>query len=197
MTLGDRVAVMRKGVVQQVASPRELYQHPRNLFVAGFIGSPAMNFVPAEVDGSQVKLPMADFELPAQVRRAVGDRRRLIAGIRPEDFDDVALVGDRLEHGPTFKAKVDVFEWMGSELYAYIPVGQEAQHSGLADLAQELETVESPGGQAQLVARLDAASTVREGQEAELWFDARRVHLFDPDSGDNLTLGPGGDGDGR
>src|SRR5437660_2914103 len=91
MTLGDRVAVLRKGVVQQVDSPKELYRRPVNLFVAGFIGSPSMNFLPAEVEGSTIKLPMVSFDVPSSLRDSVGNRRNLIAGIRPEDFDDTSL----------------------------------------------------------------------------------------------------------
>jgi multiple sugar transport system ATP-binding protein len=192
MTLGDRVAVLRKGVVQQVASPRELYQNPVNLFVAGFIGSPAMNFIPAEVEGGKVRLPMVEFDVPAEMRERVGNgKRQLIAGIRPEHFEDASLVGDDRRHGPTFRAKVDVIEWMGSELYAYIPMETSSGHSSqeLAELAQDLENV-GMGDDAQLVARLDAASKVREGGETELWLDARRVHLFDPQSGENLVHPP-------
>src|SRR5947209_2799059 len=184
MTLGDRVAVLRKGVVQQVASPRELYQHPVNLFVAGFIGSPAMNFFPAEIDGDRVKLPMVSYTLPADRRQRVGDRRKLIAGIRPEEFADVAVSGDVPTSAARFKATVDVIEWMGSELYAYFPVGHGEHADRLADLARELETVETSSGQEMVVARLDAASEVSEGKEAELWFDVEKVHLFDPESGD-------------
>ncbi len=187
MTLGDRVAVLRRGVVQQVASPRELYQDPVNLFVAGFIGSPAMNFLPAEVVEDEVRLPMASFRLPRSARESVGQRQALIAGIRPEDFHDPAVTTDHPRDAATFQASVDVIEWMGSELYAYFPVGRSTQTRELAELARELETVESPGGGDMLVARLDASSTVRKGQPAELWFDPERVHLFDPESGMNLT----------
>src|SRR5439155_11841575 len=81
MTLGDRVAVLRKGVVQQVDTPKELYEHPVNLFVAGFIGSPSMNFLPAELDDSTVKLPMVSFRLPAEMRKQVGSRRLVIPGL--------------------------------------------------------------------------------------------------------------------
>ena len=92
MTLGDRVAVMRGGVLQQVGTPMELYNHPNNLFVAGFIGSPAMNFLPATVEDGVVKLPMVDVPLPAGAREPLGRSRpqALIAGIRPEDFEDAA-----------------------------------------------------------------------------------------------------------
>jgi multiple sugar transport system ATP-binding protein len=163
MTLGDRVAVLRKGVVQQVASPRELYQSPVNLFVAGFIGSPAMNFLPAELDGDTVRLPIGSFKLPAQRRDRVGSRRTLIAGIRPEDFDDVVVSGELAKGAPTFRAKIEVVEWMGSELYAYFPVGR-GEHAGqLTELAMELESVETPGGE-MAVARLDAATRVREAR---------------------------------
>jgi multiple sugar transport system ATP-binding protein len=195
MTLGDRVAVLRKGVVQQVDSPRELYQNPVNLFVAGFIGSPSMNFLPAEIDGSTVKLPMVSFELPSSLRDEVGDRRTLIAGIRPEEFQDVESLrrGGNEAAGPTFSVTIDVIEWLGSEQYAYFSSGHTEGHGGaMAEVAHELETVDTASTVDQVVARLDAASTIREGEEAELSFDPSRVHLFDPDSGVNLSVGRGG-----
>src|SRR5881227_2984545 len=93
MTLGDRVAVMRAGVLQQVDAPQELYDNPVNLFVAGFIGSPAMNFMPATVEGDFVKLPMVDAPLDSKTREALSGATTLIAGVRPENFEDAALVG--------------------------------------------------------------------------------------------------------
>src|SRR4029453_12087556 len=103
MTLGDRIAVMRAGVLQQVGSPAELYDNPTNLFVAGFIGSPAMNFMPASVQGDVVKLPMADAPLPRSALERIGEGGdNLIAGIRPEAFEDAALVGDKINQGVTF-----------------------------------------------------------------------------------------------
>ncbi|MEA2455163.1 MAG: multiple sugar transport system ATP-binding protein, partial [Thermoleophilaceae bacterium] len=102
MTLGDRVAVMRGGVLQQVDSPKELYENPQNLFVAGFIGSPAMNFMPATVEGDTVKLPIGDVPLPDGVGDAAG--KTLVAGIRPESFEDAALIGDARDRGIVFKA---------------------------------------------------------------------------------------------
>ena len=126
MTLGDRVAVMRSGVIQQVGSPMELYNAPVNLFVAGFIGSPAMNFMPATVEGDTVKLPFGDVRLPPElhdrVREAQG--RQLIAGIRPENFEDAELVGDARDRGTTFKAQIEVLESLGSELYAHFTVAR-------------------------------------------------------------------------
>jgi multiple sugar transport system ATP-binding protein len=150
-----------------------------------------MNFLPAEVQGDEVHLPMASFRLSSERRAVVGNRTKLIAGIRPEDFHDAALGTDVPRDAPRFKAKIDVIEWLGSELYAYFPVRRGDEHAGqLAELAQELETVETPGSAETVVARLNAASTIRAGEEAELCFDVSRVHLFDPQSGANLTVGP-------
>jgi multiple sugar transport system ATP-binding protein len=194
MTLGDRVAVMRAGVLQQVGSPGELYSDPANLFVAGFIGSPAMNFMPGHIEGETVKLPLGDVPLSQELRDRLGGSgggREVIAGIRPESFEDAGLVGDARDEGITFTAKIDVLESMGSELYAYFPVESEGVESDqLAELAEDAGASEVPGGGSdQIVARLDAASEVREGSEAELWMDATKLHLFDPSSGESLTRG--------
>jgi multiple sugar transport system ATP-binding protein len=192
MTLGDRVAVMRAGVLQQVGSPAELYSDPVNLFVAGFIGSPAMNFMPAQLDGETVKLPLGDVRVPPERRAAAGDGagRSLIAGIRPESFEDAALVGgDVRPRGTTFRARIDLVESMGSEQYAYFRVaGEGVQAQELAELAKDAGADEVPSsGEGQVVARLDAASRVRRGEEAELWVDASKLHLFDPSTGRSLA----------
>ncbi len=193
MTLGDRVAVLRKGVMQQVASPRELYNNPINLFVAGFIGSPSMNFLPATLRGGKLETPFGEIALPAETVSRVGqDERTVIVGIRPEDFEDVNLVEERdRENGATFTAPVDVVEWMGSELYVYLPIsiGKQSNRAELDELARELEQESLHGDtdESQVVARLDPASRVKEGEEAQLWVDTRRVHLFDPETGDSLT----------
>jgi multiple sugar transport system ATP-binding protein len=187
MTLGDRVAVMRSGVLQQVASPRELYEDPLNLFVAGFIGSPAMNFLPGEVEGDTLKLPIGDVRLSDEQRRAVESAkdRELIVGIRPEDFEDAALVREHRDRGATTRAKVDVVESMGSELYVHFQVSGQASSAELEELAADAGSAEVPGAAdgSQAVARLDPESKVREGAESELWFDTDRLYLFDPASG--------------
>ena len=187
MTLGDRVAVMRQGVIQQVGPPQELYDSPVNLFVAGFIGSPSMNFVPAEVDGETLKLPMVEAKLPDSVRRRLqGDR--LIAGIRPEHFEDATLMKDQSDRGAVFRTKIDVVESMGSELYAHFSLERQGIESEeLRELAEESGSAELRGEDEVLVARLDAASGVRQGQEAELWLDVSKLHFFDLDSGRSLT----------
>jgi len=186
MTLGDRVAVLRKGVLQQVDTPRELYQRPVNLFVAGFIGSPPMNFAPATVQGRTVSLPFTTFDLPAAVADALEDNQLLIAGIRPEHFEDASMLDEsKLNHGVTFSAHVDVTEWLGAELFAYVPFEAHPEVSDkLNTLARELD---SENLRTQLVAAIDANSHIEPGQEAELWFDSSKMHFFDPATGENLT----------
>ena len=189
MTLGDRVAVMRNGIVQQAATPQVLYEKPTNLFVAGFIGSPAMNFMPATIRGDRIELPMVEANLSEGLRRRVRDGQ-LVAGIRPEDFEDAALVAEeRRERGAAFKTSIEVLEWMGSELYAHFSVakgGIEADE--LRELAEEAGTDELGAEQADhVIARLDAASRIREGREVELWIDLSKLHFFDLESGEAVT----------
>jgi multiple sugar transport system ATP-binding protein len=193
MTLGDRVAVMRSGMLQQVGSPMELYNNPVNLFVAGFIGSPAMNFMPATVSGDRVQLPIGEVQLPEEDRGKIreGGDRQLIAGIRPENFEDASLVGEARNRGVVFKAHIEVLESLGSELYAHFTVesDQRIESDDLRELAEDAGGGEVPmeGEAGRIVARLEPASRVQVGQEAELWVDASKVHLFDPQDGRNLT----------
>jgi multiple sugar transport system ATP-binding protein len=197
LTLGDRVAVMRSGVLQQVDTPMELYNNPKNLFVAGFIGSPAMNFMPATVDGDTVKLPFGDVRLPsgrgANIGKASG---QLIAGIRPEDFEDASLVGDARDQGATFNAHVELVESLGSELYAHFNVTSDAaiDSQELRELAEDSGAGEVPsaGEEGSIVARLNPESKAQAGQDIELWVNASKLHLFDSRSGLNLTAS--GDG---
>jgi multiple sugar transport system ATP-binding protein len=193
MTLGDRIAVMRAGVLQQVGPPSELYGSPNNLFVAGFIGSPSMNFLAAEIDGDSVKLPIGSIPIPDGLRRRLesgpgGGRKGVIAGLRPEHFEDASLVTDR-SRGLTFKAKIDVLESMGSEFYAYFLVAADRVSSAeLEEIAQDAGSVELPsmGDGTQVTARLGADSRARQGAEAELWFDSPHLKLFDLESGESL-----------
>ncbi len=192
MTLGDRVAVMRAGVLQQVGSPADLYDTPTNLFVAGFIGSPAMNFMVGGLSGDTVSLPFGEVKLPDSMRGAVGDGqgRKVLVGIRPEAFEDASLVGDALDKGITFKATIELVESMGSEKYAYFSISseEEIESKDLEDLAADAGMEEVPGGgKDQVIARLDAGSGVERGKETELWVDSTKLHFFDPDSGESLT----------
>jgi multiple sugar transport system ATP-binding protein len=189
MTLGDRVVVMRGGVVQQVGSPARLYAHPTNLFVAGFIGSPSMNFLPGELrGGGTVVTALGEAQLPDRVRQAVeasGGSRNVILGVRPEHFEDASLVGDK--PGATFDAPIDIVEAMGSDVYAYFTMTGDVAHSAdLEDLAKDTGN-DLHGDGVQVTARLDAASDVRRGRTARLWYDTSKVHVFDTESGKNLV----------
>jgi multiple sugar transport system ATP-binding protein len=193
MTLGDRVAVMRAGVLQQVGSPEELYQRPTNLFVAGFIGSPAMNFMPAEIAGGTIKLPIGEVDAGDVRGVELPTEGRVVAGIRPENFEDVEIVQDSVksERGIVFEAEIDLVESLGSDLYAYFHVESEGiQSDQLADLVGErLAETGAAGlreGQEQIVARLEPTSKVRRKQTARLWADTAKLHFFDPESGERL-----------
>ncbi|HUK67757.1 MAG TPA: sn-glycerol-3-phosphate ABC transporter ATP-binding protein UgpC [Streptosporangiaceae bacterium] len=202
MTLGDRVAVMRSGILQQVASPQELYDRPKNLFVAGFIGSPAMNFLFATLEEGKLRTALGDIPLRDQLRRAVESKaagRDVIVGIRPESFEDASLVSaDNRPNGITFRANIDVLESMGSDVFVYFTqernkamnvaeLEELARDSGAADTGSSTDTV---------TARLDTATSVREGYDAQLWVDVRSIHVFDPTSGDNIALTADGRGGG-
>jgi multiple sugar transport system ATP-binding protein len=182
MTLGDRVAVLRKGVLQQVDTPRALYERPANLFVAGFIGSPAMNLIPATVDGRRVRLPFAEFDLPATID-ATGP---VIAGIRPEHLEDAAVIeATARERGVAFEVKVEVVEWLGAEQFAYVPYGAPPELvEPLHRLAEELDR---ESARTQLVASIDPTSRIRRGEAAHLWFDPASLYLFDPGTGERLA----------
>ena len=193
MTLGDRVVVMKGGVVQQVGSPSYLYDHPVNLFVAGFIGSPSMNFLPGTLEGGGVvRTALGEAQLSDRCRQAVERSKssgNVIMGIRPEHFEDASLVGDK--PGGTFEAPIDIVEAMGSDVYAYFTMKGEGAHSDqLDELAKDAgNDLHSDG--VPVTARLDAASHVTRGRTARLWFDTEKVALFDADSGENLA--PGGE----
>ncbi|WP_236246102.1 ABC transporter ATP-binding protein [Streptomyces sp. CC210A] len=198
MTLGDRVVVMRGGVVQQVGTPQHLYDEPRNLFVAGFIGSPAMNFLRGAVEGGVLRTALGDLPLEQEVRgrlEAAGAPRELVVGLRPEAFEDAALV-DPGRQGARFTAGVEVVESLGSDVFAHVEAAEDrgpaatAQPAELAELAAEAGA--APGGR--IVTRLSTATRVREGARAELYADTSGMHLFDPESGVNLTYREGRDG---
>ena len=199
LTLGDRVAVMRTGVLQQAASPKELYERPVNLFVAGFIGSPAMNFMAGTLEEGMLRTSLGEFRLGDRLRREVessGTGREVIVGLRPENFEDAALVSaDNRPHGLTFRTSIDVLESLGSDVFVYFTreLGQGVNSAELEELARDSGRADSGASGETIVARLDAATRIREGQDAELWVDTRAMHIFDPATGRNLSLG-GDDG---
>jgi multiple sugar transport system ATP-binding protein len=192
MTLGDRVVVMRNGLVQQVGSPQVLYERPVNLFVAGFIGSPSMNFLVATLENGKLSTPIGDIPLTPEHKRALERQnldRQVIVGLRPEDFEDASLVEEREKaYGGTFEATVDVLESMGSDVFAYFTLqGGRATSAELEELARDSGSSEVAADADQVVTRLDPATRAREGESLNVWFDARKVHVFDPHSGENVT----------
>ena len=195
MTLGDRVAVMRLGTIQQVASPQELYDEPANLFVASFIGSPAMNFVSGTLEEGKLRTYLGDFSLSDRQWRAVereGTGREVIVGLRPENFEDASLVPSEYRpYGITLRTNIDVLESTGSDVYVYFTkdiLGGGVISAELEELAKDSGRADTGSSGDIVVARLDAATAVREGQEAELWLDGRALHVFDPATGRNLSL---------
>jgi len=185
MTLGDRVAVMRAGIIQQVDTPANLYEQPQNLFVAGFIGSPSMNFLAGRLEGDTVKLPFGDLPLSDKLRSAVqagNGSRDVIVGLRPEHFEDAAVEQEEHADRMTFRTKVDVVESMGSELYVYFDVDAgDVDSAELNELAADagMEDLPSHGGGQQIVARLSAESKASPGGEVELSVDTSQIKLFD------------------
>jgi multiple sugar transport system ATP-binding protein len=175
MTLGDRVAVMRAGVLQQVDTPGNLYANPSNLFVAGFIGSPAMNFLPGRVEGGVLRTPLGETVL----RTEGGD---VIVGMRPEHFEDARVEGADVPDRMRFRVTADVVESMGSEKYVYFEVKAHEVHTAeLDELAADagMEDLSSHGDGQQVVARLSAESPVTAGDEVELALDVSQIKLFD------------------
>src|SRR5215469_2272890 len=162
MTLGDRVAVMRLGTIQQVASPQELYDRPANLFVAGFMGSPSMNFMAGTLEEGKLRTVLGDFPLSSRLRQTLegaGAGRDVIVGIRPESFEDAELVpAEAKPNGLEFNATIDVTESVGSEKFVYF------------------------------TRELGQTHNVAEGEDARLWVDTRHLHVFDPSRGRNLSL---------
>jgi len=194
MTLGDRVAVMRSGLLQQVGSPKELYDSPVNLFVAGFIGSPAMNFMSGTLEDGMLRTNLGEFRLSDRLRREVegsGSGRNVIVGLRPENFEDAALVSpDARPNGITFRTSIDVLESLGSDVFVYFTQGREqgVEAAELEELARDSGRADTGASGDTIVARIDAATRIREGGEAELWVNGRAMHIFDPATGRNLSL---------
>jgi len=194
MTLGDRVAVMRLGTIPQVASPQELYDRPANLFVAGFIGSPAMNFMAGTLEDGKLRTGLGDFPLTGRQRQAIeasGVGREVIVGVRPEAFEDAALVSSEAKpNGLEFNATIDVIESLGAEKFVYFTreLGQTTNVAELEELAKDAGRAGVGGTAETVVARLDPATRITEGDDARLWVDVRTIHVFDPASGRNVTL---------
>ncbi len=190
MTLGDRVVVMLAGVAQQIGTPDELYHSPANLFVAGFIGSPAMNFFPATLTDVGVRLPFGDITLIDEVHEMLARHPKpanVIVGVRPENLEDAALIDTYARiRALTFEVTVDLVESLGADKYLHFRTeGEGARAAQLAELTAESEAAEN-----HYVARVPAESKVVAGQSAELAFDTSKLTLFDADTGANLSIPP-------
>jgi multiple sugar transport system ATP-binding protein len=191
MTLGDRVVVLRGGTVQQIGAPQELYDRPANLFVAGFIGSPSMNFVAGELTPDGVRTPLGTIVLPDD-RRAVIARqsvpeREVVVGIRPESFEDAALV-DSFQRitGSRVDVDIDLVESMGSDKYAYFVLDEPVRAAELSEIATDAGGPANAGNQ--LVARLSKDSTATRGHTLQLWFDPATTLIFNRATGANLLV---------
>jgi multiple sugar transport system ATP-binding protein len=188
MTLGDRVVVMHAGVAQQIGTPEELYERPANLFVAGFIGSPAMNFFPATLTPTGLTLSFGEVMLAPEVQRVIDQHpkpQNVIVGVRPEHLADAALIdGYQRIRALTFEVKVELVESLGADKYVYFTTSGPAVHSAQLD---ELEA-EGEMHENQFVARVPAESKAAIGQSIEMALDTAKVAVFDADSGANLTI---------
>ncbi|MBA3689856.1 MAG: ABC transporter ATP-binding protein, partial [Actinobacteria bacterium] len=187
MTLGQRVAVLRDGILQQVDTPQNLYNHPQNLFVAAFIGSPPMNLVEAEVRGRAVRFAAYTLPLAEETDLSSFDGGRVILGIRPSDMEDTAVWdGGGL---PTLEARADVTEELGSEVNVIFnvdapPVETEELMAAIADDAgEEAVILADQERRCIFCARVDARTSCGPGDTITLSLDPARFHFFDPATG--------------
>ncbi|MDA4105826.1 ABC transporter ATP-binding protein [Mycolicibacterium holsaticum] len=188
MTLGDRVVVMLAGVAQQIGTPDELYKNPANLFVAGFIGSPAMNFLPATITDVGMRLPFGEVTLTPEASALLARRQapaNVIVGIRPEHIEDAAVLDVYARISAfTFDVTVDMVESLGADKYVHFKSeGAGARSAQLAELAAESGT-----GENEFIARVSTDSTAKQGDTIQLAVDTSKLVVFDPDTGRNLTL---------
>jgi multiple sugar transport system ATP-binding protein len=184
MTLGDRIAVLRGGEVLQIGTPRELYERPHNLFVAGFIGSPAMNFLPARRVEGRLELPPGSLKIPEDsANQWATAQGSLIAGFRPEHLQ---VIDEQYVSGLSFEARAEVVEWLGADLFVYFDVALDG--FGEMDLPEDLDIQRGDAARHMLVARIDPARAVKEGDSLRVGLEPRNVQVFDAGSGQNLTL---------
>jgi multiple sugar transport system ATP-binding protein len=192
MTMGDRVAVMRKGELQQVAPPQELYDRPVNLFVGGFIGSPAMNMLEATLErtdgtlsaalGNQ-RITLGDEAVATHPALRNYEGRKLIVGIRPEDLEDAALMPDA-PPDRRIRGRLVLREALGAEIMAHFDVdAPPAITDDVRELAADIGEEVSETAHTTMVGRFGSRSQVSEEKEAEVAVDTRGLHFFDPESG--------------
>ena len=190
MTMGDRVAVIRKGELQQIDTPREIYSNPKNIFVAGFIGSPSMNFVYANIKGKKgsIELSFGDDKIayngPNLDKLREFENTEIVMGIRPEAFED-SNYANKTEFSESMKVTVSLLEQLGSDSYIHFykdikPVQTDAIEEILADEGEDLSVL---GDNTKFIARINPNSSVVEGENIELKVDPSKLHFFEPESG--------------
>ena len=189
MTMGDRVAVIRKGKLQQIDTPREIYLYPKNIFVAGFIGSPSMNFVYATTKDTKngTEITFGDSKIitknaPESLKTYEG--KEIVLGIRPEAFED-SVYANSNEENETIEIHVSLLEQLGSDTYIHFhkdirPVKTKAIEEILADEGEDISVL---GSQTKFIARINPNSTVAEGDNIKLYVDISKLHYFDPETG--------------
>ncbi len=194
MTMGDRVAVIRKGELQQIDTPREIYLYPKNIFVAGFIGSPSMNFVYATVKVSSKNITLSfggdsvKYNADKNKKLKEYDGKEIVLGIRPEAFEDLKYANTK-EFSEKLNVKVTLLEQLGSDSYIHFykdikPVQTEAIEEILADEGEDISVL---GDETKFIARVSPNSIVKEGEEITLAIDPSKLHYFDPDSGNAIV----------
>ena len=193
MTMGDRVAVIRKGELQQIDTPREIYLYPKNIFVAGFIGSPAMNFVYADIKTSTKGMTLIfgnDKILAKDAPEALKEYegKEIVLGIRPEAFED-SVYANKKEFTEEINIDVSLLEQLGSDTYIHFfkdikPVQTEAIEEILADEGEDISVL---GTQTKFIARINPNATIEEGQNINLAIDPTKLHYFDPETGMAIT----------
>ena len=193
MTMGDRVAVIRKGVLQQIDTPREIYLYPKNIFVAGFIGSPSMNFVYAEIKNSSKGLILEfgdDKILSKDAPDALKDYegQEIVLGIRPEAFED-SVYANKKEFSEELNINVSLLEQLGSDTYIHFykdinPVQTEAIEEILADEGEDISVL---GTQTKFIARINPNANIKEAQNINLSIDPTKLHYFNPETGLSIT----------
>ena len=193
MTMGDRVAVIRKGELQQIDTPREIYLKPKNIFVAGFIGSPSMNFVYANVgvNKNSIQSNFGNDQIEYKGEKLgelkAYENKEIVMGIRPEAFED-GNYANASEFSESIKVSVSLLEQLGSDSYIHFykdikPVQTEAIEEILADEGEDISVL---GDNTKFIARINPNSTVVEGKEIELKIDPSKLHFFDPETGDAI-----------
>jgi multiple sugar transport system ATP-binding protein len=189
MTLGQRVAVMREGRVQQVAPPQRLYDEPANTFVAAFIGSPAMNLVEAHIAGDSVTFGRLGIPLDREHRPRFAEDGAIVVGIRPEAFEDAEFAPRGL---PQIDVRVEVLEELGSDAYVFftIDADQVVIEDAVSDHAEDEATLlASDRDRTLFAARVDARTKARVGETIRLAVDPSRLYFFSPETGENRLNG--------